>query len=168
MLLFHSIGYLLHSGHFWVYGVRLIASPFVHGTNDYDEFKPFDLRVTIDVGIGYQFIDTKTTSLDIRGGAGTSREIGGPDDTYVPEGVFGLDFKHRLNKRQKFTISTEYTPDMTGWHDFRLKSRVSWEALIDQEMNLSLKVSLLDRYDSTPNGARPNDVDYSIVLLWKF
>ena len=33
--------------------------------------------------------------------------------------------------------------------------------------NLSLKVSAFDRYDSTPQGRRPNDLDYALLLLWK-
>ncbi len=39
--------------------------------------------------------------------------------------------------------------------------------LLDEEANLSLKLSAQDRYDSTPNGLRPNDINYSILLLWK-
>jgi hypothetical protein len=31
-----------------------------------------------------------------------------------------------------------------------------------------LKLSVIDRYDSTPQGARPNDLDYSTLLLWTF
>ena len=54
---------------------------------------------------------------------------------------------------------------MTGMEDFRLKSRASWQALVHKEMNLSLKLSVLDRSDSTPNGVRPNDLDYSAVLV---
>jgi len=35
-------------------------------------------------------------------------------------------------------------------------------------MNLSLKLSVLDRYDSTPHEAKPNDMDYAATLLWSF
>lgn len=155
----------------WRFERNFQASPwtyFVHGTVDYDEFQAFDARVTVDLGVGRHLIKTERTSLAARLGSGFSREIGGADDTYVPEAVFGLDFEHRISERHKFTASAEYTPDMTGMNDFRLRSRASWEALIDKEMNLSLKLSVLDRYDSTPNGARPNDLDYSAVLLWRF
>jgi putative salt-induced outer membrane protein YdiY len=141
---------------------------FLHGTLEYDEFQVFDLRVTSDLGLGYRLIETEQTKFSARFGSGFSHEIGGPDDSYVPEAVFGLDFERQLNKRQKITLSSEYTPDMTGFGDFRLQSRASWEALIDEQMNLNLKLSVLDRYDSTPNGAKPNDLDYSAVLLWKF
>ncbi len=151
----------------WLFG----KSPwtyFVHGTVDYDEFKAFDVRVTMDTGLGYKLISTDKTTFTGRVGGGFSREVGGPDDTYVPEAVFGLDFEHRINKRQKLTASSEYTPDMTAMNDFRLKTRAGWEALIDEAMNLSLKLSVMNSYDSTPNGAEPNDLDYSAVLLWKF
>ena len=141
---------------------------FVHGTVEYDEFQSFDVRVAVDSGLGYKLVDAKTTSLAARLGGGFSHEIGGPDDRYVPEAVFAMDFEHPLSKRQKFTASTEYAPDVTAMNDFRLNSQASWETLINQEMNLSVKLSALNRYDSTPHGARPNDLDYSAVLLWKF
>ncbi len=141
---------------------------FVHGTVDYDEFQAFDVRVTSDTGLGYRLIKTEATTLAARFGGGVSHEIGGPDDAYVPEAVFGLDFERRLSERHKLTASINYTPDVTGMNDFRVKTQAAWEALIDREMNLSLKLSVLDRYDSTPNGVDPNDLDYSAMLLWKF
>ena len=35
-----------------------------------------------------------------------------------------------------------------------------------RKVDLSIKLNVIDRYDSTPNGARPNDVDYALVLIW--
>ena len=46
-------------------------------------------------------------------------------------------------------------------------STLNWEVLLDEVANLSLKLSVSDRYDSTPFGRRPNDVDYGLLLLWK-
>jgi putative salt-induced outer membrane protein YdiY len=141
---------------------------FAHGTVDYDEFQAFDVRVAIDSGLGYQFIDTDHTSFLGRLGGGWSREIGGPDDDYVPEAAFGMDFERQVTKRQKLAATVDYTPDVTDMADFRLKSKASWEVLLDGDTNLSLKMSVLDRYDSTPHGAKANDVDYSVTLLWNF
>lgn len=141
---------------------------FVHGTLDYDEFQAFDLRIAVDTGLGYRIIETDTLSLSSRFGGGFSHEIGGPDDSYVPEMVFGLDLDYQLTERQKITAKADYTPDVTNFGDFRLISDVGWQILLDEEMNLSLKASMLDRYDSTPNGARPNDLDYALTLLWSF
>lgn len=155
----------------WRYEWLFEDSPwtwFAHGTVDYDEFKAFDVRVSIDTGLGYQFIDTDKTSLMGRCGGGWSREVGGPDDEYVPEATFGSEFEHQFSPRQKLTATVDYTPDVSDFRDFRLKTKAGWELLLDEKMNLSLKLSVLDRYDSTPHGAKPNDVDYSVTLLWSF
>ena len=153
----------------WRYERLFDASPwtwFVHGTVDYDEFQAFDLRVSVDSGLGYGLLKTDTTSLLGRLGGGFSHEIGGPDDSYVPELVFGLDFEHQLSKRQKLTATVDYTPDVTDFGNYRLKTKIGWQVLLDEAWNLSLKVSLLDRYDSSSHGLKPNDVDYAVTLLW--
>ena len=67
---------------------------------EYDEFKAFDLRLVMNMGLSYQYIKTDTMSLKGRFGAGTSHEFGGPDDEWVPELVYGADFDHQLSKRQ--------------------------------------------------------------------
>jgi len=141
---------------------------FVHGAVDYDEFQAFDVRVSLDSGVGYQFLKTDRTSFLGRAGGGWSREVGGPDDVFVPEAVLGADFQRQLSKRQKFTANIDYTPDVTDPVDFRLNTKANWEVLLDEEMNLSLKMSVMDRYDSTPHEAKANDVDYGITLLWSF
>ena len=43
-----------------------------------------------------------------------------------------------------------------------------WEIALCKAWGLSLKLSVIDRYDSTPQGARPNDLDYSTLLIWVF
>ena len=45
---------------------------------------------------------------------------------------------------------------------------VGQKVLLDEEKNLSLRLGVLEIYNSVPNGARPNDLDYALVLLWKF
>lgn len=141
---------------------------YVHETTEYDEFTAYDVRVTVDTGLGYALIDNEITSWIARAGAGASREIGSPDESWVPEAVFGTQFEHQLSKRQKLSFSTDYMPDVTNFSDYRLTSKAGWEVLLDEEMNLSLKLSVLDRYDSTPNGVKPNDLDYTVTLLWNF
>lgn len=155
----------------WRYERLFDPSPwtwYVHGTVDYDEFKAFDVRVSVDTGVGYQLIKTEATSFLGRFGGGFSREIGGPDDRYVPELVFGMEFEHQLTKRQKLTAKADYMPDVTDFDNFRLTGEFGWQVLLDEAMNLSLKASLLDRYDSTPDGAKPNDLDYALTLLWSY
>jgi putative salt-induced outer membrane protein YdiY len=141
---------------------------FVHNIDDYDEFKAYDLRVSLDTGFGYQLIKNDQTSLTGRFGGGTTREIGGPDDKFLPEAVFGLEGEHKINKRQKLNASAEFRPDVTDFANYRLNMKAAWEVLLDEENHLSMKVSILDRYDSYADGSKPNDLDYTVTLLWSF
>jgi putative salt-induced outer membrane protein YdiY len=143
-------------------------SLFVKNGLEYDEFKAFDLRFFINSGIGYNFYNTKDLKLTSRFGAGTSREFGGPDDRWVPEALFGMDYEHQITKRNKLIAKVDYFPEWTDFANFRMISDLSWEYLLDEKGNLSMKIGALDRYDSTPNGRKPNDVNYSALLLYKF
>lgn len=141
---------------------------FLHGTVEFDEFLPYDSRVTTDLGWGYKLLDLATTKIIGRVGSGVAREIGGPANMYVPEGMAGLDAEHRLTRRQRMNAKVEYFPDWTQPGEYRMNSTANWELLFDAEANLSLKLGVINRYDSTPNGAARNDLDYSLVLLLGF
>jgi len=143
-------------------------SYYVHETTEYDEFRAYNVRVALDAGTSYQFLDSETSSLKLRFGPSTSREIGGPADEWVPELAFGSLLEHQLTERQKIIGSIDYFPDVTNFNSFRVNSQAAWQITIDQVNNLSLKLSLVDRYDSTPNGVLPNDLDYAVTLVWSF
>lgn len=151
----------------WLFG----NSPwtlFVDGQVEWDEFRAFDLRIASHAGAGYHFIKNDTTLLKGRAGAGFSREIGGPNDRYVPELVFGIDFEHKISDRQKIVATLDYFPDIGNFGDYRAQARLAYELLVDPVHNVTLRLGLLDRYDSTPEGRKPNDIEYFGTLLWKF
>ncbi|MCA9127251.1 MAG: DUF481 domain-containing protein [Planctomycetales bacterium] len=141
---------------------------FIKNGLEYDEFKAFDLRYNINSGLGYSFYRTDDLTLAGRFGAGASREFGGPNNAWSPEALFGGDYEHQWTKRNKFIAKIDYYPEWTNFSNFRLISDVAWEYLIDEDGNLSFKIGANDRYDSTPNGRKPNDVNYSALLLYKF
>ena len=62
----------------------------------------------------------------------------------------------------------EYFPAWKDFNNFRLVADWSWEASLDEADKLRLKLSVNNRYDSTPQGARRNDLYYSLLLLYKF
>jgi putative salt-induced outer membrane protein YdiY len=141
---------------------------YAYATAEYDAFQAWDVRVTGGFGCGYKWIKNDRTSLATRMGAGFSREIGGPENRFAPELNFGLDFEHKLTERQKFTATVDVFPDLGEFGEYRANVKAAWECLIDPAHNLSLQIGVLDRYDSTPEGAHRNDIDYFGLLVWKF
>jgi putative salt-induced outer membrane protein YdiY len=141
---------------------------YIHGLVEHDQFKAFDYRVSGDTGLGYEFINSDLTTLTSRGGISASQEIGGPDDELKPELAFGGEFKHKLSATHSISGKVDYFPHVTEFGDFRLNSQAAWEIALSSAWGLSLKLSVIDRYDSTPAGARPNDLDYSTLVIWQF
>jgi putative salt-induced outer membrane protein YdiY len=141
---------------------------FIHGLWEYDEFKAFHYRVSGDTGLGYEFIQTDVTTLMGRSGVSVSHEVGGPENMWNPELLLGGELKHKFNPTHSISGKVDYYPTVTDWSNFRLNSQASWEIALSAAWGLSLKFSVIDRYDSTPEGARPNDLDYSTLLLWTF
>lgn len=148
---------------------RLDESPwslyFLHQAS-YDEFQAYDIRVSLNTGVGYQFIDTETIDFLGRFGGGGSREFGGPDHAWAPEALMGLEYEHELTKMQRLTGKVDYFPEWDYFNRYRIVADVGWEIDLDRPKNLSLKFSIVDRYDSTPNGVRPNEVNYAALLIW--
>jgi len=132
----------------------------------YDEFQAFDLRVSLNSGLGYQLLDTETVDLLTRFGAGASREFGGPEDRWVQEALFGIDYEHQLTPSQRLTAKVDYYPEWKDFERYRVVADLGWEIDLDRPKNLSLKFSVLDRYDSTPNGVDPNELNYAVLLIW--
>lgn len=141
---------------------------FVKNAYLYDDFRPFDLRVTFNTGLGYRFLENDVQSLKGRFGVGATKEIGGVNDSWVPEALFGLDYRRQLSKKQKLEATVDFFPSWEDFSDYRVVTDVSWEVLLDEVSNMSLKMNINDRYDSTPDGAKANDIFYSLLLLWKF
>jgi putative salt-induced outer membrane protein YdiY len=153
------------------YDMKLGETPwsiFLKQGLEYDEFKAFDSRLYVNSGLGYFWFRTPLSNLVTRFGAGSSREFGGPDNEWKPEAVFGVEADHQINARNKVYGKIEYYPEWTDFSNYRMVSDVGWEVLVSEENNLSFKVAATNRYDSTPNGRKPSDLNYSMVLLYKF
>lgn len=133
-----------------------------------DKFKAFDLRLNMNSGLGYYWIRNDATNLITRFGAGASRKFGAPVDVWTPEALLGLNFDSQISERQKIIAKLDYFPSLRKYGEYRIVSDLAWETLIDSADNLSLRLSVTDRYDSSPQGALPNDVYYAALMLYKF
>ncbi len=134
---------------------------------EYDRFRAFDVRLGIHAGVGYQWVKTKTLNFKTSMGAGGSWEFGGPNNAFMPESIFGWELDYQFTKRQKITSIMNFYPEI-DFGGFRFEGRLNYEILIDPTWNLTLRLGIWDRYDSTPEGRKPNDIEYFSTLLWKF
>ncbi len=135
---------------------------------EYDEFQNWDWRVASHGGIGYEVIKNERTLLLPRIGAGAYREFGGDDNDLHPEGVLGVDFTHRFAKNHGMGITLDFYPALENFGDYRFVGKAFYEILMSADRNLWLKLGVEDRYDSTPNGAKRNDLDYFATVTLKF
>lgn len=142
---------------------------FAQAQLEYDDFRAVDWRIAIHNGLSYTAIKDDTTLLKLRAGLGAAREIGGPRDEWIPEGLFGADFEYTFTERTKFVSAVDYFPDIADWAHFRVRARASFDFLLDKELNLTLRLGMMDRYDSQPGvNIKKNDIDYFMTLLWRF
>jgi hypothetical protein len=136
---------------------------------EFDEFQDWDSRVSFFAGPAYEFIDNETTFLLGRVGVGASREFGGEENKWTPEGLIGADFEHKFSDRQKISASADFFPALDQFGPYRFNAKAAWEIVVDPSNGLTLRVGIEDRYDSTPgDGFKRNDIDYFILLAWTF
>lgn len=143
-------------------------SHFVHGRVEYDEFRDFDMRLSGDTGLAYDWWKTDLSKLQTRAGLSTSREIGGVENRFNPELTFGIDLSHKFGERQKISLTSDYYPTVDDFADYRINTNASWEIVVSPTWGLSAKLSVIDRYDNTPQGKKPNDLNYAALMMWAF
>lgn len=141
---------------------------FLHGFLEYDETRAFDDRLSADTGLGYTLLDTPESMAVARSGLAGSQEFGGLADGFHSEIYLGGALEQRLAALHRLLFTVDYYPDVVRFSDYRLNSTASWQMLLVQEWNLHLKLSVIDRYDSTPHSPHRNDLAYSTLLLWAF
>jgi Protein of unknown function, DUF481 len=143
---------------------------FFTATNiEYDELRLYKFRVGVYAGVGYIVVDDDTTTFKLRAGAGAVREIGGPKDRWVPELVFGYDFKRKFTDRQSIVSTLDYYPRIDNFAQYRIRAKLAYEVIIDPENGLALRLGAQSRYDSFPGpGFKRHDLNYFATLAWKF
>ncbi len=136
---------------------------------EFDRFKDFDYRIAIHSGFSRDIYRTDSGFLKARLGAGVSREVGSPNDDWIPELQLGTDWEQQLTDTTKIYTNIDYFPNVSDFGDFRLNTNVGLNFLVDAPRNISFRIFANNRYDSTPPpGNKSNDVDYGAALVWGF
>jgi putative salt-induced outer membrane protein YdiY len=136
---------------------------------EWDRFKDFDYRIAIHSGLAYMLYDLDDRSLKLRMGAGSSREVGGPNDEWLPELQFGADWHRQLTERTKLYTNLDLYPNVSDFSDYRLNTNAGIEFLLDAEKNINFRLFAINRFDSTPPpGNVDNDLEYGMALVVGF
>ena len=139
---------------------------------EYDELRTYRFRVGTYLGVGYSIVDDDYKTAKVRFGAGATRELatGETPDRWVPELVFGYDFRYQFNDRAAFLTVADVYPrlgEQAG--EYRVRTRGAFEFIVDPESGTVLRMGLQDRYDSNPgNNTVRNDLTYFTTLGIKF
>ncbi|MEX1039517.1 MAG: DUF481 domain-containing protein [Pirellulaceae bacterium] len=134
---------------------------------EFDEFKVFDLRLAVNGGLGYKIIKTDATDFTMSVGSGFSREYGSPNEEMVPEGMMGWTLNQQFTSRHSIEGKYEIFPDWGDFSQYRSVGEFAYKVMLDEDNRLSMKFSVVNRFDSSSNGTEKNDMDYAVLLLWK-
>ncbi|MBX7106260.1 MAG: DUF481 domain-containing protein [Gemmataceae bacterium] len=143
-------------------------SYFVSGGLQYDTFRAFDVLMFAHTGVGYTWFKDDTGFLKTRAGVGGSWTINGPDDTFHPEALLGLDYEKKFNDRTKYVLGAVVFPDLSDAGQFRATVNTHLEFLVDPEHNIAFKIGAVDNYISQAEGRKRNDLAYFLALAWKY
>lgn len=143
--------------------------PFVQGAIEYDQFQDWDYRFSAAGGVGYELIKNDKMLLLPRVGLGFAKEVGGMDNKFHIEGLVGVDFEYKINDRSKFFAAADSYWVLDELPDYRLWLRAGYEVMVDPDSNMSLKLGVEDRYDSSPGeGRKRSDLTYFALLVYNF
>jgi len=130
---------------------------FGRGRYQFDEFQPWENRISGNGGVGYDFFNRK--KFDLRGEIGVgvawiSNNLLNPGPppryqrTWTPEGVVGLSGAWRPFEGHAFTFGVTYFPNLIDWPEFRLLADAGYQIDISPIDGLALKFGMQDEYNS--------------------
>ncbi|PCH83190.1 MAG: hypothetical protein COB89_01815 [Piscirickettsiaceae bacterium] len=140
---------------------------FTEGRYDWDEFKDWDYRISFGGGLGEELIKEDDWRVLGRLGLGFSKEFGGEDAEWVPEGLIGIESDWKIAERHSVMFKNTLYPSFRELGEFRNISELSWKIGLDGLNGIDLKLGLLNEFDSNAAGdSRKNDFKYNLSLVF--
>lgn len=151
----------LNPGSKWFY--------FARARFDADEFQSWDTRLSGHGGIGYRLLEDEPLKLNLRAGAGVSKEWGSDDEELRPELLFGIDGSWKVTENSDIVFDSTIYPDLDNTGEFRTLSNVGYSVLLDEKTSLSLTAGLQHEYQSDVDpGREKSDVRLFAGLALEF
>ncbi len=132
-----------------------------------DPVADLNYRVATILSPGFHLIRTEESLLNVEAGAGYLTEKKNEDEQGFLAGRFAITFEQVLNMHVMAWGSAEYLPKLLDASVFFINAELGIATVLGR--NLSLTVSLLDRYDSAPSDdKRGNDSILTTALNLNF
>jgi putative salt-induced outer membrane protein YdiY len=140
---------------------------FTEGRYDWDEFEDWDYRINLGAGLGEQLIKEDNWSVLGRLGLGFSKEFGGEDSEWVPEGLIGIESDWKIANRNTLVFKNTLYPSFREAGEFRNISELSWKIGLDELNGIDLKLGLQNEFDSNASSdSRKNDFKYNLSFVF--
>src|SRR5207247_1795175 len=104
-------------------------------------------RLSGQAGFGLTLWKDETLTLTGRSGFGATREFGSPHPDVHAEFTPAMDLELRLNPRNKFCASISANVDLENTDGSRADLKAWYEAVLDPDHGMSLKLGVEDRYE---------------------
>jgi hypothetical protein len=144
-------------------------SYFISGRTEYDQFQAWDWRLAGQGGVGLQIIGDEKMTLTGRTGFGASHEFGTPHPDVHAEFTPSVELEYKINARNKLCGAAAAWVDMENTDSSRADLRAWYEAVLDPDSGMSLKIGVEDRYEHSPGvGREKHEVDYYAVIVFSF
>jgi len=142
---------------------------YANTSGETDEFKDIDLRYTLGVGAGYQFIETDRTNFSLEGGVSYVDEnhIVAEDNSFAA-GRWGLRFDHfLLPKSLQFFLYHTGLQSLEDSEDLVLFTQTGFRVPFYKSLNFTGQVNW--EYDKSPAlGKKESDYTYIFSLGYQW
>lgn len=128
---------------------------------EHDKFADLDLRTTIGVGPGHQFLETDRTNLSVELGPGYVWEnFDDSEDQDYAVGLWGLRFDHYLFEKWKLQAfhNHRFTLSLEDSDDYIFKSKTGLRVPIIDNLQATLQFNF-DRDNAPADDSKKNDFE---------
>lgn len=133
----------------------------------FDEEQSWTHRASVHGGPGYHLFEQDDFTLDLRTGAGFTKEWDLNADR--PELLFGVEIDWSITDKQELSADSTIYPDLNDTGQFRVVNNVGWSIMLDEELNFSLNAGLQHEYQSDVSGDdKKNDLRITAGLGIEF
>jgi putative salt-induced outer membrane protein YdiY len=132
----------------------------------HDAIADVEYRFTVGPGVGYYFIKSTNTTLNVDGGPAVVFEKEGPNERSYFTVRVGEKLEHKFNDRVRIWEAVEFLPQVDHFENYIINGEAGVESALSKSW--ALRFVLQDTYDNRPApGRKENDLKLVAALAWK-